>query len=880
MTAVLSIRDERNQQSMRAIQRYMIVPQLPDALTDLQSIAHNLRWAWNPRAVDLFESLDPALWESCNHNPVAMLQQLGQGTLDAAADDPDYLAKLQDVRSDLDSYLHDPDTWFRQMAAEQGWQDDRPLVAYFSAEFGLTESLPIFAGGLGILAGDHVKSASDLDVPLIGVGLLYKMGYFRQIIDEQGWQHAAPRENVFRSLPLSLVADDAGAPVRISVDLAGKTVHAQIWKIQVGRAAVYLLDTNVEDNDEEDRKITERLYDGEQRTRIKQEMVLGIGGIRALQALGLNPPVIHLNEGHAAFAALERARMLMQAHDLSFAEASAALAHGTVFTTHTPVAAGHDRFAPALMDYYFNDYWPQLGLRREEFHGLGRENPADDDEQFTMTVLALKLARHCGAVSKLHEETTRKMWQQLWPNTPLEEIPIGHVTNGVHLATWLSPEMAAIYDRQLDRSWRSRPIQDGLWDGLEDVEADELWTVHCQGRQRLIDFTRKRIAAQYQRHNAHPAEIATLTEQLDPDALTIGFARRFATYKRGALILRDPERLARIVNDADRPVQFIFAGKAHPDDKPGQAVIHEILSTVAEGPLRGSIFFLEDYDISIAKHLVQGVDVWLNNPRRPMEASGTSGMKVSANGGLNLSVLDGWWAEAWEMAHEHDVMVGWAIGEGKVYDDPEYADRGDAEAIYQLLERQVVPLFYDRDEAGIPQQWVHAMRDSMRWMTPFFNTNRMVAEYWHKYYQPALSDLAAMSTDTYQPARDLVERKQAIRAAWSGVSVVDVTGPDGAELRAGSEIAVSARVDLAGLQPADVLVELVGGQVQDDGLLDSTFTSEMQPTGTGSPQSFTVKLGAPQGGRFGYTVRVRPRASANGPVLAKPDLVHWATAAG
>lgn len=861
---------------MRAIRRYTIVPTLPTALVNLQTIAENLRWSWDETSVELFRTLDAELWDNCNHNPVLFLQRIDQDKLDAAAEDSDYLTQLEQARQSLSSYVTSSETWYRRLAGEQGLPAEQPLIAYFSAEFGLTESIPIFAGGLGILAGDHIKSSSDLDLPLVGVGLLYQMGYFQQRIDAQGWQQAIPRENDFETLPIHLERQDDGAPRQVSVEIAGRTVYAQIWRAQVGRTAVYLLDTNVESNDEDDRRITERLYDSDPSVRLQQEILLGIGGLRALHVLGLAPQVIHLNEGHAAFAILERIRQLVEAHGLSFAEARLAAAPGIVFTTHTPVAAGHDRFAPALIDEYFSDLWPQIGLSRDEFLALGREDPSDDFESFTMTILALKLAQHRGGVSKLHGETTRVMWQQLWPDLPVNEIPIGHITNGVHLPTWLAPEIAELYQRHLGDDWQDAPSVDGAWEELSQITDEELWSTHNQQRAQLIEFAQRRLRTQLQRQGAHPADIEATLSVLDPAVLTIGFARRFATYKRGALLLTDIERLTRIVTDAERPVQFIFAGKAHPDDIPGQEVIHEILTAISDGPLRGRIVFLEDYDITIARHLVHGVDVWLNNPRRPLEASGTSGMKAAANGGLNLSILDGWWDEAWQLAEEKGLHFGWPIGEGKVYLDEGYADRGDAQAIYQTLERDIVPLFYDRDEAGIPRRWVSGMRQAIRWLSPFFNTNRMVADYWAKYYLPALQGIESVRADGYRSARELAAREACLREAWPAVEIVDVMSPEGAELRAGSKICISASIQMDGINPDDILVELYAGEVTPDDKLVRTFTQEMRAEGTGKPLLYRTELEAPEGGSFGWTVRVVPRDTRTGKATINSGLIRWA----
>lgn len=657
---------------MKPIGTFTVVPALPVALERLRDLAFNLRWAWNHDTIELFRRLDSDLWESSGHNPVLMLGAIDQTQLEAAAADEGFLAHLDRVAHEFDAYLAGESTWFQRTHGAS----DGPLVAYFSAEFGLTECLSIFAGGLGILAGDHLKSASDLGIPLVGVGLLYQQGYFRQYLNEVGWQQEADIDNDFHNLPVSLARRPDGTPVTVEVEYAGHPVFAQVWRAQAGRVALYLLDTNVPLNHPVDRHITHQLYGGDQEIRIKQEMMLGIGGYRALQALGLSPMVYHMNEGHAAFLALERVRWLMQRHSLGFAEAREVAAASLVFTTHTPVEAGHDRFPADLMDRYFTDYSRHLGLSRYEFLGLGRLDPNHDSEAFCMTVLALRLADHSNGVSQLHGQVSRRMWQGLWPGVPEDEIPIEYVTNGVHSRSWISLEMNHLYDRYLGPRWREEPADRTIWQRAERIPAEELWRTHERRRDRLVAFARRRLRAQLEHRGAPQVEIEAADEVLDPGALTIGFARRFAPYKRATLLLADEARLARLLNNPDRPVQLIFAGKAHPRDEAGKRLCQQIAVLARKPEFRHRVVFLEDYDLAVARYLVQGADIWLNNPRRPMEASGTSGMKAAANGVLNLSTLDGWWDEAYQPE------VGWAIGRREVDDNSALQDQVEAEALY------------------------------------------------------------------------------------------------------------------------------------------------------------------------------------------------------
>ncbi|MGC9334190.1 MAG: alpha-glucan family phosphorylase [Anaerolineae bacterium] len=857
---------------MKPVRTFTIRPYLPDRLESLHDIAHNLRWAWNHDTIELFRRLDSELWETSGHNPVRMLGAVRQSRLEAAVADEGFLAHLDRVAEDLSTYLAAKSTWFgRGHEHEEG----RPLVAYFSAEFAVTECMEIFAGGLGVLAGDHLKSSSDLGVPLVGVGLLYQEGYFRQYLNEAGWQQEVREDNDFYNLPLTLEKGADGSAAMVRVPYPEGDVVAQVWRAQVGRTPLYLLDTNVPANARaEDRDITDELYGGDEKLRIRQEIMLGIGGYRALKALDVQPQVYHLNEGHAAFMGLERIRDLMAEEGLSFEEARTATASGLVFTTHTPVAAGHDYFPMDMMRHYLGDYARELGLSEEEFLALGREDPREAHSLFCMTTLALNLADQRNAVSRLHGQVSRRMWQVLWPGLPQDEIPIDHVTNGVHFRSWISLEMNQIYDRYLGPRWRDEPADQEAWGRAERIAPTELWRTHERRRERLVAFVRQRLREQRIRQGAPRSEIAAADEALDPRALTIGFARRFATYKRATLLLRDRDRLARLVSDPDRPVQLLFAGKAHPRDEEGKRLIAEIVHVSREEPFRGRLIFLEDYGMAMARYLVQGSDVWLNTPRRPREASGTSGMKATANGVLNLSILDGWWDEAYRPE------FGWAIGQGEAYDHPEYQDKVEAEALYELLEREVVPLFYERGSDGLPHAWINRMKASVQHLCPYFNTHRMVQEYTDSFYLPGAERAGRLAADGLARARALAEWQGRIRQNWAGIEVVAAeAGPvDGLTVR--DEISAQAWIRLGSLSPDDVAVQFYFGEVDIDGEIAAAETVPMEyvgPDGDGGHLFRANGVPCSRSGCFGFTIRVLP----SHPDLVTtflPGLVTWADA--
>jgi glycogen phosphorylase len=855
---------------MRPSQTFRVVPSLPSKLERLRNLAHNLWWTWNHEAIELFRRLEGDLWEETAHNPVLMLGSIRQERLEQVAEDDGFMAHSDRVYREFERYMKNAGTWYQK--AHGG--SDGTRIAYFSAEFGLTESLGIYAGGLGVLAGDHLKSASDLGLPLIGVGLLYQQGYFRQYLNPDGWQQELYPHNDFYNLPLTLERQLSGAPLIVEVDYPGHVVKAQVWRAQVGRVPLYLLDTNLDGNRPGDRDLTDQLYGGDDDTRIRQEIILGIGGLRALDALGLRPSVCHMNEGHSAFLALERIRQMMEEEDLSFAEASEAASAGHVFTTHTPVPAGIDWFHPDLVDRYFNHYYPKLGLSRHEFLGLGRMDPSDANGYFCMAILAMRLANRVNGVSQLHARVSRRMWQEVWPQVPPGEVPILGITNGIHARSWISHDMADLYDRYLGPRWIERPAEQEIWQRVMRIPDEELWRTHERRRERLVAFARQRLRRQLEQRGGQPSEIRQAEEVLDPEALTIGFARRFATYKRATLLFHDLQRLAGIVGDKDRPVQLIFAGKAHPRDNPGKELIRQIIHHARRLEFRNRIVFIEDYDMIVARYLVQGVDVWLNTPRRPHEASGTSGMKATANGALNMSVLDGWWEEG------YTPETGWAIGRGEEYadDQTEYQDRVEANAMYDLLEKEVVPLFYERGRDGLPRGWIGKMKAAMRDHAGVFNTNRMVREYTERCYLPSLERGQRLCAEDWQRAISLAAWKTRVQQEWSQLRIERVWAerPDSQELEVGDQLQVQAQVQLGGLKPTDVSVELYYGPLNHAGLIRDGATLPMliaQSKGKGR-YIFAGAILCRTSGQHGYALRIVPQHEDLGSPF-EMGLIRW-----
>ncbi|GAB4272442.1 MAG: alpha-glucan family phosphorylase [Candidatus Promineifilaceae bacterium] len=701
---------------------------LPEQLHRLGELAYNLVWSWTPEARGLFRELDYPLWRKTQHNPVEMLREISEEKLKQMANDATFRRHYNKVVMAYDAMMTNGSTWFKKTYP----QYEGKTIAYFSFEFGLHNSLPIYSGGLGILSGDHSKEASDLGLPFVGVGFMYPQGYFRQRLPSHGWQEAIYRQLDINQAPIRLAHDKDGNEVRISVRLGGRNVHARIWHVQVGRVPLYLLDTDVDENDPWDRELSARLYAGDSETRIRQEMMLGLGGVRALRKLGISPNVFHMNEGHSAFLVLECVREKV-AQGIPFEEAKRQVQKQTIFTTHTPVPAGHDAFPFHLIDQYFGGFWDEMGISRETFLGLGHHEEVWGTA-FNMTVLALRMSGQCNGVSQLHGKVSRKMWQSVWPDKAEDDVPIGAITNGIHVPTWVAGEINELFKKYIGPDWVDRHDDPGIWERVAEIPDEVLWETHLDLKRKLVGFLREKVRRQWVDGRHDPTQVLTGGTLLDPEALTIGFARRFATYKRSTLIFRDLERLRAMLLDIHRPVQIIFAGKAHPADDPGKQLIQQIYNLAKHNQLGGRVAFVEDYDMHVARYLNQGVDVWLNNPRRPREASGTSGMKTVLNGVPNLSVLDGWWVEGYNGAN------GWAIGDGKEYDNHDEQDYHDANSLYEQLEQEVIPLYYNRDRDGVPRGWVEMMREAIRSCVPRFSTRRMVKEYTTNMYIKAMQD--------------------------------------------------------------------------------------------------------------------------------------------
>jgi starch phosphorylase len=834
---------------MPTFQTYNVTPILPPALEPLREMSFNLWWTWEPAARRLFRHLDPELWNRTNHNPVRMLQLSRQSRLEELAQDKTFLRELKQVFDEFQKYLGRQETYGK---AGPGSAIKNP-IAYFSAEFGFHESIPNYSGGLGILAGDHCKSASDLDLNFVAIGLLYRHGYFRQQIDKDGVQAAINLNQNFYHLPIREVRR-GDTKLLISVPILDRQVFARLWELRVGRVSLYLLDTDIPENSAEDRLITAELYGGDLEMRMRQEIVLGIGGVKALFALGIQPAVFHMNEGHSAFMALERIRLNVVEKRLNFYSAVQLVAAANVFTTHTPVPAGNDSFPREMMRKYFGNFAKELGIPFDELFTFGQTR-LDPNDPFSMTILALRLSRNANGVSKLHGQVTRSLWKDVWAGVPVQEVPITNITNGVHTKTWMAPEFAALYRKHLG-AWEEHLTEPEFWRGVFDIPDAQLWDTHQRLKLRLIEFVRDRERQRRERLGESPESIRKVNRILDPEILTVGFARRFATYKRGTLLFSDKERLKRLLNDTTRPVQFIFAGKAHPRDEAGKALIQEVYKFSHEAGLENRVVFLEDYDSYIARRLVQGVDLWLNHPLRPLEASGTSGMKAAPNGGINLSVLDGWWREGYNGSN------GWAIGAEINTGTTDFQNEVDASSLYQLLENQIVPLYYAKPDGKLPLAWLQLMRESIRSVTPVFNTQRMVKEYAEQLYVPAAKSYENLSRDGCGAATHLSQWKTQIRKDWSAVKISDVQigNKDRESILVGESLQVMARVHLGAVDPQHVRVEAYHGEV-DNGDIRNPAATLLNETGrVEGDGNYTYEGAVPasESGTYGFSVRVVP----------------------
>lgn len=840
---------------MKTIHSFNIVPKVPEELKCLEELAHNLYTMWDHEIIDLFRRLDVDLWEKTYHNPVLMLGTIKQEQLETMARDETFIAYMKRVYEKFNNHLSE-NTWFQRHYGNDK-EVSTSCIAYFSAEYGLTECMPIYSGGLGVLAGDHLKAATELGLPLVGVGLCYQRGYFQQYLNRDGWQQETYPVNDFHNLPLQLCKDETGRAIQIEVELAGRIVKAQIWKASVGRVPLFLLDTNIPENSKKDQDLTDYLYGGDLETRIQQEILLGIGGLRALKTLGINPTINHINEGHSAFLSLEKVRTYIKEEGLNFKEAIELAKASNIFTTHTPVPAGIDIFPVMLMDKYFGQFCNELGISRDEFLALGRKNQFDRFEDFNMAVFAIRMSAYTNGVSKLHGDVSRKMWQGIWPELPEEEIPISSITNGIFAPSWVSRDMVELFQRYLGTNWTQTISRQDTWLRIDSVPAEELWNTHQRRRERLVAFTRSKLHDQLAQRGATQAEINEADEVLDPKALTIGFARRFATYKRANLILQDLERLSKILNDKDRPVQIIFAGKAHPHDNKGKDLIREIIHVCKMDEFRHKIVFIENYDMNVARYLVQGVDVWLNNPKRPQEASGTSGMKVCFNGGLNCSVLDGWWDEAFIPG------IGWAIGKGEVYDDPVYQNQVESSAIYDLLEKEIVPTFYNRTVVGLPRKWVEMVKLNMKNVCPFFNTNRMVQEYTDLFYATQIRRKRLFKEEHFKRIKDLVQWKEYVYRNWSSLKIKSVSSSleqTKKIVNVGDTIKVQIELNLGELKPEDIAVQVYYGPLNVDNEIynGNVITLDYANSPEGNVFTFLGTMPAITSGLYGYSARVVP----------------------
>lgn len=834
------------------INKYMVSPSLPKELEPLLEITKNFWWCWNQKAVNLLRTIDIDNYDEKDHNPIRILGESSQECFYNMLHDDAAMMNLAEVYDEFKTYMNQ-ETWYASLDDSQKTENEK--IAYFSFEYGLHESLPNYSGGLGILSGDHLKSASDLGLPFIAVGLLYRKGYFRQYLNADGWQQEYDIENDFFNLALEKVLDSNGETMKVDVDLPGRKVYAQIWKANVGRIQLYYLDANIEENSVEDRDITAQLYGGNLETRIQQEILLGIGGIKALKKLGIKPTIYHMNEGHSAFLSLERIRQLMIDDKLDRKTAREVVFSSNVFTTHTPVPAGNDVFPIEMMQKYFVDYIKQIDMSMEEFLKLGKIDPNNQKEDFCMTVLALNFSAENNGVSELHGHVSREMWKDIWKGVPAKELPIDSITNGIHTLSWISFDMQNLLDRYLGPRWRTKPLEYGIWERVQKIPDAELWRTHERRKERLIDFCRERLKAQIINRGFTKNEINHAEQILTPEALTIGFARRFATYKRGTLLFRDIERLKKIISNPHRPVQIIFAGKAHPHDNGGKELIKNIAEICRREEFRDHIVFLEDYDINVARYMVQGVDVWLNNPRRPLEASGTSGMKIPPNGGLNFSILDGWWDEA------YDGQNGWAIGNREEYTDLEYQDEVESNALYNVLENEIIPLYYERGRDDIPRQWVTAMKWSMQTVCPQFSTNRMVADYFNKFYTNASRRYINMTSDNFKKSKELKSWKDNIYSKWSKVSFENTMSEmPSRNLQVGSKFEVKTIVNLGNIAPDSVRVELYHGKLSmKDKITEPTIVEMKHSSDLGNGRhSFIGSLECVNTGQSGYAIRMYP----------------------
>lgn len=853
---------------MYIFNKVTVNPQLPKSIEKLGEISENLWWSWNTEFLKIFKEIDIDLWEQCNKNPVKFLRLVDQEKLERASTDPEILRNYRVNVDNFESYMKSRTTWFSKQYPEN--KDD--VIAYFSAEYGLDETLPIYAGGLGILSADHLKSASDLGIPIVAIGLLYKNGYFNQKINRNGEQVSEYYNVEMDNLPIKPLKDENGEDVIVNIKLQKDKLYIKVWKICVGRVNLYLLDTDIPENKEEYRGITLKLYGGDQEMRIRQEMVLGIGGVKVLQELGINPKVYHMNEGHSSFLVLEAIKQTIKQKQVSFDIAKDIVTARTVFTTHTPVPAGNDIFPIELVEKYFDGYWKDLGITKEQFLELGMKPRDEIKNSFNMGILALKIAGKKNGVSRLHESVSRELFSDVWPDIAPQESPITYVTNGVHTCSWLAPNLKELYNKYLEPYWQDRIYSDETWKKIDKIPDEELWEAHKQRKVKLLKLVRDNVTSRLKNNGVHYETIREIVSGLNPDALTIGFARRFATYKRATLIFKDLERITQILNDTNRPVQIIFAGKAHPADKEGQDLIKYIHEISLMPQFKGKIFLLENYNINVARHLVSGVDVWLNNPRRPMEASGTSGEKASVNGIVNFSILDGWWAEG------YNTKNGWSIGTNQEYYSYEEQDLADSESIYRTLEDKIIPAYYNKNEKSISETWIRLMKNSIMSTGGKYSTARMLVDYTEKLYMPLLN-LTNKYFSSLENVTEYNRIKQELYANWNDIKITQENNADNITVDAGNKIKVSCKVELPNIDKDYIQTECYYGKILENGIVEDINIMPMdlvEENNETKTYTYETKIEMKTGGNYGYTFRVMPKH----PMLLDPEnlnLVKWIT---
>jgi len=853
---------------MYIFNKITVNPQLPKSIERLSEIAENLWWSWNTEFLRIFKMIDIDLWERCGKNPIKFLKLVEQEKLERAANNAEIIKAYKENVDNFDAYIKSKNTWFNKKYPN----NKEDMIGYFSAEYGLDETIPIYSGGLGILSGDHLKSASDLGIPMIAVGLLYKNGYFNQVIDKFGNQQTQYRDVELDNLPIKSVKEETGEDLIISIRIPKGKLYIKVWQISVGRVKLYLLDTDIPENEPEYRGITLRLYGGDQEMRIRQEMVLGIGGITLFKELEIEPTVYHMNEGHSSFLVLEAIKNTIKEKKVSFNIARDIISSKTVFTTHTPVPAGNDIFPVDLMKKYFDGYWKELGITEEEFLELGMKPKETEKNSFNMGILAFKIAGKKNGVSKLHGTVSRELFSEVWPNIAPQESPITYVTNGIHTCSWLAPNMKELYNKYLDPYWQDKIYADETWEKIYRIPNEELWNTHKARKEKLMKLVRENVTNRLKTKGFQYEQIRDILSKLNPDALTIGFARRFATYKRATLIFKDLERITQILNDESRPVQIIFAGKAHPADKEGQDLIKYIHEISMMPQFKGKIILLENYNINVARYLVSGVDVWLNNPRRPMEASGTSGEKASVNGVVNFSVLDGWWAEGYNFKN------GWAIGTNDEYYSYEEQDVADSESLYRTLENKIIPAYYNRDKRGISKDWLDLMKNSIVSTGGKYSTSRMLVDYTEQLYMP-LCNLYNTYYKNLNQVTEYNEVKQNIYSNWNDITITQEKNLDNITVNAGNKIAVACKVKLPNIQKENVEVQCYYGRISDIGIIGDTNIVTMDLTSSNEEEkeyTYEAKIELKTGGDYGYTFRVMPKHEM---LLdsANLNLVKWIT---